>query len=46
MSEHLLILLHVASVRKRTGDDLDFALVPALQLAEGGKTIKERRLGQ
>lgn len=25
--------------------DIEWALVPALQLAEGGKTLKERRIG-
>lgn len=27
-------------------DDLDFALIPALKLAESGKTIQERRIGR
>lgn len=27
-------------------DDLDFALIPALKLAESGKTIRERRIGR
>jgi len=30
----------------RTPLDLEFALVPALQLAEGGKTMRERRMGE
>ena len=33
-------------IRHITEDDLTFALVPALQLAEGGKSSKERRIGQ
>jgi hypothetical protein len=28
-----------------TAHKLEWALMPALQLAEGGKTVKERRIG-
>ncbi|WVQ81698.1 hypothetical protein IAT38_003823 [Cryptococcus sp. DSM 104549] len=44
-AEILVILLHCAMIRHRTDDDLEFALVPALQLAEAGGSVAERRVG-
>lgn len=42
--ERLIILLHCDMVL--VGErGWDWALMPALQLAEGGKTLKERRTG-
>ena len=44
VAERLIILLHCDMVL--AGDvGWDWALMPALQLAEGGKTLKERRIG-
>ncbi|KAL7420714.1 hypothetical protein Q5752_004665 [Cryptotrichosporon argae] len=43
-AESLLVLLYCAVVA-HTPLDLDFALVPALDLAEGGKTLRDRRVG-
>ncbi|WWC87415.1 uncharacterized protein L201_002304 [Kwoniella dendrophila CBS 6074] len=45
ISETLVILLHCVMLRHRAEDNVDFALVSALQLAEGGQTIAERRIG-
>ncbi|WVQ97544.1 hypothetical protein IAU59_004658 [Kwoniella sp. CBS 9459] len=45
IADTLLVLLHCSMLRHRTDDDLEFALVYALQLAEGGRTIGERRIG-
>ncbi|WWC58926.1 uncharacterized protein I303_101471 [Kwoniella dejecticola CBS 10117] len=45
ISETLIILLHCQSLRHRTDEDTEFALVPALQLAEGGRSLVERRIG-
>ncbi|WWD21853.1 hypothetical protein CI109_106341 [Kwoniella shandongensis] len=45
ISETLLILLHCTMLRYDTEDDVDFALVHAIQLAESGKNIAERRIG-
>lgn len=48
--EALVILMLIATVRADvTGgrrDDLDFAQIHALNLAEGGKTLQERRKGE
>lgn len=41
----LLILLHCAMIRQEASADLDFALVHGLKLAEGGKTLRDRRIG-
>ncbi|OCF59365.1 hypothetical protein L486_03869 [Kwoniella mangroviensis CBS 10435] len=45
IAETLIILLHCLMLRHRTEEDVEFALVSALQLAEGGRTIAERRIG-
>lgn len=39
------MILHCTMLRHNVDDDLDFALMPALKLAEAGKTIQERRIG-
>ncbi|KAL1407959.1 hypothetical protein Q8F55_004756 [Vanrija albida] len=44
VADTLIILLHCATVT-HTALDLDFALVHALHLAEGGNSMRERRLG-
>jgi len=44
ISETLVVLLH-CSMMGGTAHKLDWALMPALQLAEGGKTVDERRIG-
>lgn len=44
VADTLIILLHCATVT-HTPLDLDFALVPALKLAEGGRNMRERRMG-
>lgn len=46
IAEHLIVILHCSMLRHNVDDDLDFALIPALKLAEGGKTIQERRIGR
>lgn len=46
MAENLIVVLHCAMLRHNVDDDLDFALIPALKLAESGKTIRERRIGK
>jgi len=46
LSESLIVLLHVAMLRHGTTTDLDFALVHALHLADSGRTIQEKRIGQ
>nr|XP_019047754.1 hypothetical protein I302_04371 [Kwoniella bestiolae CBS 10118]OCF26684.1 hypothetical protein I302_04371 [Kwoniella bestiolae CBS 10118] len=45
VSDTLIILLHCLMLRHRTDDDVDFALISALQLAEGGRTLAERKIG-
>lgn len=45
MSESLIILLHTQTF-EHTSIDAEWALVHALQLAEAGRTIKERRIGE
>ncbi|WVQ68705.1 uncharacterized protein L199_006914 [Kwoniella botswanensis] len=45
IADTLVILLHCLMLRHRTEEDAEFALVLALQLAEGGRTIAERRMG-
>lgn len=45
VAETLIILLHCASLAYCVLD-LEFALVPALKLAEGGGSMRERRLGE
>ncbi|KAK4686473.1 hypothetical protein P7C73_g3652, partial [Tremellales sp. Uapishka_1] len=45
IAETLLILLNIAMIRTRLDESLEFALVPALQLAEGGKNVRDRRIG-
>ncbi|KAK8846534.1 hypothetical protein IAR55_005620 [Kwoniella newhampshirensis] len=45
IAETVLILLHCAMLRHDSHEDLDFALVHAIHLAEGGKSIAERRIG-
>ncbi|WVF70367.1 hypothetical protein IAT40_005157 [Kwoniella sp. CBS 6097] len=45
IADTLIVLLHCSMLRHRTDDDLEFALLYALQLAEGGRTIGERRIG-
>lgn len=42
--EALLLLMNVEMVSSRT-QDLSFGLVPALNLAEGGKDIRARQMG-
>lgn len=44
IAQTLIILLHCDTVT-HTAVDLEFALIPALQLAEGGRTLAERRMG-
>ncbi len=46
IADTLLVLLHIGIMRHTTDTKLEFALISALQLAEGGKTVKERRVGQ
>ncbi|OCF33953.1 hypothetical protein I316_04299 [Kwoniella heveanensis BCC8398] len=41
----LIVLLHCSMLRHRTDNDIEIALVYALQLAEGGRTLSERRIG-
>jgi len=43
--EALLLLMTVEMVGSKT-EDLSFGLVPALNLAEGGKDIKARQMGE
>nr|KIR84226.1 hypothetical protein I308_05641 [Cryptococcus tetragattii IND107] len=45
VAENLIVILHCSMLRHNVDDDLDFALIPALKLAESGKTIQERRIG-
>ncbi|WVN88925.1 uncharacterized protein L203_104140 [Cryptococcus depauperatus CBS 7841] len=45
IAENLIILLHCGILRHDTNDDLNFALVPALQLAAGGRNLSEKRIG-
>ncbi|OXG23626.1 hypothetical protein J008_03696 [Cryptococcus neoformans] len=45
IAENLIVILHCTMLRHNAEDDLDFALMPALKLAEAGKTIQERRIG-
>nr|XP_019008999.1 uncharacterized protein I206_06687 [Kwoniella pini CBS 10737]OCF47780.1 hypothetical protein I206_06687 [Kwoniella pini CBS 10737] len=45
LRDTLIILLHCQMLRHRTEDNIEFAFVPALQLAEGGHTLAERRTG-
>ncbi|ORY23802.1 armadillo-type protein [Naematelia encephala] len=45
VAECLIILLHCSITRHTATGSLDWALLSALQLAEGGRTIKERRVG-
>lgn len=45
IAQTLIILMHCATMARRPLN-LDFALVPALQLAESGRTMKERRMGE
>ncbi|ORX36094.1 armadillo-type protein [Kockovaella imperatae] len=45
IAETLIILLHCQSIRHDISTDFAFALLPALGLAEAGKTIYERRIG-
>lgn len=40
------MLLHISVMRVDTSDDMNFALIHALKLAESGRTIHERRIGQ
>jgi hypothetical protein len=44
MAETLLVLLHCSVVSRMP--NMEFALVPALQLAEGGRKIGARRIGK
>lgn len=46
VAESLTVLLHVAVMRTDTSDDLSFAMIHALQLAETGRTIQDRRIGK
>lgn len=46
VAENLIVILHCSMLRHNVDDDLDFALIPALKLAESGKTIQERRIGR
>lgn len=46
IAENLIVILHCSMLRHNVDDDLDFALIPALKLAESGKTIQERRIGR
>ncbi|WWD08222.1 hypothetical protein V865_006333 [Kwoniella europaea PYCC6329] len=45
IADTLIILLHCLMLRHRTEGDVELAMVSALQLAEGGRTIAERRIG-
>ncbi|KJD99639.1 hypothetical protein I311_06774 [Cryptococcus gattii NT-10] len=45
IAENLIVVLHCSMLRHNVDDELDFALIPALKLAESGKTIQERRIG-
>lgn len=45
VAETLIVVLHCSMMGHRT-QDVEWALMPALQLAEGGKTLRERRIGQ
>lgn len=46
VAESLIVLLHISVLRTDTSDDLDFAVVHALHLAESGRTLHERRIGE
>jgi len=46
VSDSLIVLLHIAMLRHDTTTDIDFGLVHALHLAESGRTIQEKRIGQ
>jgi hypothetical protein len=41
-----VVLLHITVLQREAHDGLEWALVPALQLAAGGKSLKERRIGE
>ncbi|WRT65256.1 uncharacterized protein IL334_002199 [Kwoniella shivajii] len=45
ISDTLIVLLHCQILRHRVEDNVEFALVSALQLAEGGRSLSERRIG-
>ncbi|WVQ76389.1 hypothetical protein IAR50_006055 [Cryptococcus sp. DSM 104548] len=45
VAETLITVLHCTALRHDCRDDLDFVLIPALKLAEGGKSVQERRIG-
>jgi hypothetical protein len=41
-----VVLLHITVLQREVADGLEWALVPALQLAAGGRSLKERRIGE
>lgn len=41
-----MVLLHITVLQREVADGLEWALVPALQLAAGGRSLKERRIGE
>ncbi|GFZ48929.1 hypothetical protein JCM24511_06678 [Saitozyma sp. JCM 24511] len=45
VAETLVVLLHITVLQREVADGLEWALVPALQLAAGGRSLKERRIG-
>ncbi|WVR04238.1 hypothetical protein IAU60_001238 [Kwoniella sp. DSM 27419] len=45
IADTLIILLHCSMLRHRTDDSVEFGLVAALQLAEGGRNVAEKRIG-
>jgi hypothetical protein len=45
IAECLIVLLHITVIRTDVSDDLNFAMIHALQLAESGGTIQDRRIG-
>ncbi|TYJ54240.1 hypothetical protein B9479_005084 [Cryptococcus floricola] len=45
VAETLITVLHCTALRHDCSDDLEFVLIPALKLAEGGKSVQEKRIG-
>ncbi|EIW68510.1 hypothetical protein TREMEDRAFT_74073 [Tremella mesenterica DSM 1558] len=45
VSETLIVILQCAMLRQSTDDKLEWALIKALDLAETGQTLAERRMG-
>jgi AP-4 complex subunit epsilon-1 len=44
-AETLIVVLHICMMVRSMKIELEWALIAALQLAESGKTVKERRIG-